>query len=91
MSEALVQLMPMLFLGGLIAGWTAEAVARAEGYGLIFDMMLGLAGSALAGAGVWLIVVRDAGMISMLLFGCVGGALAIVAQRTLWPSARVAT
>lgn len=91
MSETLVQMMPMLVLGGLIAGWLAEAVSRAGGYGFVPDTVLGLVGSVLAGAVVWLVVSRDAGMTTMLLVGCVGAAVAIVAQRGLWRSARRAT
>jgi uncharacterized membrane protein YeaQ/YmgE (transglycosylase-associated protein family) len=54
-------------------------------------MVLGLAGSLLAGAFLWLVVWRDAGMATMLLLGCVGAALAIFAQRGIWPSTRVAS
>ena len=91
MSEYLVQMLPMLLLGGLISGWLTEALSRAGGYGLIPDMVLGLAGSVIMGAAMWLMVSRDAGMVTMLLVGCAGAALAIVAQRGLWPSTRLAT
>jgi len=91
MSEYLVQMLPMLLLGGLISGWLTEALSRAGGYGLIPDMVLGLAGSVIMGAAMWLMVSRDAGMVTMLLVGCAGAALAIVAQRGLWPSGRLAT
>ena len=91
MSEYLVQMLPMLLLGGLISGWLTEALSRAGGYGLIPDMVLGLAGSVIMGAAMWLVVSRDAGMVTMLLVGCAGAALAIVAQRGLWPSGRLAT
>ena len=91
MADSIVQMIPMLVLGGLIAGWLAEAVSRAWGYGFISDMFLGLAGSVIAGAFVWLVIWRDAGMTTMLLVGCVGAALAIFAQRGLWPSNRLAS
>ena len=91
MADSIVQMIPMLVLGGLIAGWLAEAVSRAWGYGFISDMILGLAGSGIAGAFVWLVIWRDAGMTTMLLVGCVGAALAIFAQRGLWPSSRLAS
>lgn len=91
MSEYLVQMLPMLLLGGLISGWLAEALSRAGGYGLIPDMVLGLAGSVIMGAAMWLVVSRDAGMLTMLLVGCAGAAVPIVAQRGLWPSARLGT
>jgi uncharacterized membrane protein YeaQ/YmgE (transglycosylase-associated protein family) len=91
MTETIVQMMPMLVLAGLIAGWVAEAVSSASGYGFISDMVLGLAGSLLAGAFVWLVIWPDAGMTTMLLMGCVGATVAIFAQRGIWPSTRVAS
>jgi len=91
MPEPLVQMLPMLLLGGLIIGWMAEATSRAGGYGLVPDMMVGLAGGTLAGAGVWTAVSHNGGMVTMLLIGCAGAALAIVGQRALWRSARLTT
>lgn len=91
MAEIIVQMAPMLVLGGLIVGWLAEAVSRPWGYGFIPDTVLGLTGSLLAGVFVWLVIWRDAGMTMMLLVGCIGAALAIVGQRGVWPSARAAT
>jgi len=88
MAEITVQMIPMLVLGGLVVGWLAEAVSRAWGYGFIYDMGLGLAGSLIAGAFVWLVIWRDAGMATMLVVGCVGATLAIFAQRGVWPSTR---
>jgi uncharacterized membrane protein YeaQ/YmgE (transglycosylase-associated protein family) len=69
----------------------AEAVSRAGGYGIIPDMALGLIGSVVGGTAVWVLVSSDAGMPGMFLIGCVGGALAIVAQRGLWRSIRLET
>jgi uncharacterized membrane protein YeaQ/YmgE (transglycosylase-associated protein family) len=86
MAETIVQMTPMLVLGGLIAAWLAEAVSRAWGYGFISDMVLGLAGSLIVGAFVWLLLWRDAGMATMLFVGCTGAALAIIAQRSVLPS-----
>jgi uncharacterized membrane protein YeaQ/YmgE (transglycosylase-associated protein family) len=83
MSETLVQMGPMLLLGGLIAGWSSEAMSRAGGYGLIPDMIIGLVGSLLAGAASWWIA-PDFGMTTTLLVGCAGAALCLVAQRGLW-------
>jgi uncharacterized membrane protein YeaQ/YmgE (transglycosylase-associated protein family) len=91
MADTVVQMTPMLVLGGLIAAWLAEASSRRRGYGFISDMVLGLAGSVIAGALVWLMMWRNAGMTTMLLIGCVGAALAIVAQRGVRPSTRVAS
>jgi uncharacterized membrane protein YeaQ/YmgE (transglycosylase-associated protein family) len=91
MAETIVQMTPMLILGGLIAGWLAEAASRASGFGFISDVVLGLVGSLIAGAFVWLVIWRDASMTTMLFVGCLGAALAIIGQRGVWPSARVAT
>jgi uncharacterized membrane protein YeaQ/YmgE (transglycosylase-associated protein family) len=91
MSEILVQTLPMLILGGLIAASLAEAIARAGGYGFIPDALLGLSGSMIAGAALWGLTSRDPAMTTMLLAGCAGAALAIVAQRGLWRSTRLAT
>lgn len=90
MLEHIAQMGPMLILAGLIAGWTAEAVSRAGGYGLIPDMVLGLIGSLLMG-GIASLVSREAGMLAMLVIGGAGGALAVVAQRSLWRSIRLGT
>ncbi len=91
MSEHIAQMGPMLILAGLMAGWVAEAVSRADGYGLILDMVLGLIGSVVVGATVWAVISSDAGMPATFLIGCGGAALAIVAQRRCWRSARPGT
>jgi uncharacterized membrane protein YeaQ/YmgE (transglycosylase-associated protein family) len=87
MSELLIQMVPMLLLAGLGVGWAAETASRAGGYGLLPDMVAGVLGSLLAGAGLWA-AGYDAGMVTVLLAGGVGAALAVVAQRTLWRAAR---
>lgn len=87
MFEHILQMGPMLVLAGLIAGWVAEAGARAGGYGFILDMLIGLIGSVVVGAIVWGLTSSDLGMLPMLLIGCGGAALAIAAQRRLWRSA----
>jgi uncharacterized membrane protein YeaQ/YmgE (transglycosylase-associated protein family) len=88
MLEHIAQMGPMLVLAGLMAGWTAEAVSRAGGYGLIPDMVLGLIGSVLVG-GIASAVSREAGMLGMFVIGGAGAALAVVAQRSLWRSIRL--
>lgn len=89
MFEHIFQMGPMLVLAGLMAGWVAEVVSRADGYGFIHDMVLGLIGSVVVGATVWVVISSEAGMLAMFLIGCGGAALAIVAQRRFWPSARL--
>jgi uncharacterized membrane protein YeaQ/YmgE (transglycosylase-associated protein family) len=91
MTEHIAQIGPMLILAGLGAGWIAETLSRAGGYGLITDMVVGLVGSVVGGAAVWVLVSTHAGMLGMFLIGCAGAALAIVAQRGLWRSLRLGT
>ena len=88
MIEHFAQMGPMLILAGLAAGWMAEAVSRARGYGLIPDMVLGLVGSIVGGGIVWLVISGDAGMVAMFSIGCAAAALMIIAQRSFWRSAR---
>jgi uncharacterized membrane protein YeaQ/YmgE (transglycosylase-associated protein family) len=91
MAEHVAQMGPMLILAGLAAGWLAEAVSRARGYGLIPDMVLGLVGSVAGGGIVWLVISSEAGMATMFLLGCGAAALMIIAQRSFWRSARLGT
>jgi uncharacterized membrane protein YeaQ/YmgE (transglycosylase-associated protein family) len=91
MIEHIAQMGPMLILAGLAAGWMAEAVSRARGYGLIPDMVLGLVGSVVGGGIVWFVISNEAGMVTMFLVGCAAATLMIVAQRSFWRSARLAT
>jgi uncharacterized membrane protein YeaQ/YmgE (transglycosylase-associated protein family) len=91
MAEHIAQMAPMLILAGLAAGWMAEAVSRARGYGLIPDMVLGLVGSVAGGGFVWLAMSSEAGMVTVFLIGCAAAALMITTQRSVWRSARLGT
>src|SRR6059036_3128128 len=91
MFEDVVQMGPMLVLAGLITGWVAEVVSRADGHGFIRDIVLGLVGSVVVGVTVWFRISSEAGMPAMFLIGCGGAALAILAQRRFWPSVRLGT
>ena len=84
MFEHIMQMGPMLVLAGLTAAWVAQAVSRAEHDEFIRDMILGLIGSVVAGATVWVAISIEAGMSGMFLIGCGGAAGVIVAQRILW-------
>ena len=90
MSEHIAQMLPMLILAGLVVGLIAEVVLRAGGRGLLPDLGVGLVGSVILGAIVWMALYDGGGMLGMLLIGGTGGALAIIAQRTLWRSPRLA-
>jgi uncharacterized membrane protein YeaQ/YmgE (transglycosylase-associated protein family) len=91
MTEHIAQMGPMLILAGLVTGWMAEVLSRAGGYGLMTDLVVGLAGSVVGGTMVWVLVSTDAGMPGMFLIGCAGAAVAIVGQRGLWRSPRLST
>jgi uncharacterized membrane protein YeaQ/YmgE (transglycosylase-associated protein family) len=83
-ADTVVQMGPMLILAGLTAAWMAETVSRASGYGFMWDLALALTGSILAGTAVWAALASPAGMPTMFVVGCVGAALLIVVQRSLW-------
>ncbi len=70
MFEHIVQMGPMLVLAGVMAGWVAEVVSRADGHGFIRDMVLGLVGSVVGAATVWVVISSEAGMLAMFLVGC---------------------
>ena len=91
MFEHIIQMGPMLVLAGLTAGWVAETFSRAEDYGFIHDSVLGLIGSVVVGAAIWVAIASEPGMLAMFLIGCGGATLAIVAQRTFWRSAQLGT
>ena len=90
MIEDIARVAPMLLLAGLMAGWMAEAVSRAGGYGLMRDLALGITGSLIGGVMAWGAISGPGGMVTMLLIGCGGAALLITAQRSFWRSARSA-
>ncbi|PYN01123.1 MAG: hypothetical protein DME08_02450 [Candidatus Rokuibacteriota bacterium] len=91
MLEHVLQMGPMLVLAGLVAGWVAEVVSRADGHGFIRDLAVGLVGSVVGGATLWVVVSSEAGMLVMFLIGCGGATLAILAQRRFWRSVRLGT
>lgn len=87
MFEHIIQMGPMLVIGGLAAGWVADTISRAAVYGFIHDMVFGLIGSVVVGVTVWLVISSEAGMFAMFAIGCGGAAVVIIAQRLLWRAA----
>jgi len=71
-------------LAGLIAGCLARLVLTVGGYGLVADLLLGLAGS-IVGSSIFhaLVQVPEAGRAALIGIAFVGAASMIVAQR-LW-------
>ncbi len=72
---------------GLLAGWLAGFVMTPGGYGLRWDIVLGVVGSIVGG---WIFlavgVAPEAGVVTMALVALVGAAIPIVAQRKIWPT-----
>jgi uncharacterized membrane protein YeaQ/YmgE (transglycosylase-associated protein family) len=91
MIEHIAQMGPMLILAGLVAGWMAEVLSRAGGYGLLVDMVVGVVASVVGGTMVWVLISTDAGMLEMFLIGSAGAVVAIAAQRGLWRSPALGT
>ena len=82
--EYAFQVGPMLLVGAFTVGLLAEAIWRPGGYGLLGDLMTGLGGGLAVGALAWLVNSARPGMVTMVVLGGVGGALAIFGQRLLW-------
>jgi uncharacterized membrane protein YeaQ/YmgE (transglycosylase-associated protein family) len=77
----------MLILVGVLAGWLAGYVLTRGGYGLRWDIILGLAGSAVGSWIFWALGVSPgAGLALVAGVAFVGAAIPIVAQRKIWPT-----
>jgi len=74
-------------LVGLIAGWLAGFMMKGGGYGLLWDLSLGLGGSLI---GSWIFqalgIAPGAGWSTMVVVASVGAAIVMVAQRKVWPA-----
>jgi uncharacterized membrane protein YeaQ/YmgE (transglycosylase-associated protein family) len=74
-------------LGGLLAGGLAGFVMKRGGYGLRVDIILGVAGSIVGSGIFWAFGgFLEAGVVVMTVVAFVGAAIAIVAQRKIWPT-----
>ena len=80
---------PIIVLGGVLAGWLAGFVMERGGYGLKWDIVLGLTGSAGVSWIFWALGASPgAGLAVLAVVAFVGAALPIVAQRQFWPKIR---
>jgi uncharacterized membrane protein YeaQ/YmgE (transglycosylase-associated protein family) len=79
-----VVMFPIVVLGGVRAGWLAGFVMERGGHGLKWDIVLGLAGSAMGSWIFWALGVYPGAGLAVVAF--VGGAIPIVAQRQIWPT-----
>jgi uncharacterized membrane protein YeaQ/YmgE (transglycosylase-associated protein family) len=79
-----------MFVVGLIAAWLAASYVKVGGYGLIWDMVLALVGSALAYGIVRAVgMAPDGGVFATMVVAFVGAAGLIGAQRRFWHGAAV--
>lgn len=78
-------------LVGVVAGMLAGMVAMRGGAGLKHDITLGLIGSIGAS---WVFgsvaMGPDSGVLAIVVVGALGAAVAIAAQRMIWPAERPA-
>lgn len=74
-------------LVGVLAGILAGFAMKRGGYGLRWDIILGVAGSIV---GSWIFLALgispEAGMVTMAVVAFVGAVIPIVAQRKTWPT-----
>jgi uncharacterized membrane protein YeaQ/YmgE (transglycosylase-associated protein family) len=76
-----------LMVVGLAVGGLTEFVMKDGGYGLVWNLILGLTGSSAANVLVWILGVSPgAGMLATGIVACFGSALVIVGQRKIWPA-----
>ena len=79
----------MFVFGGVLAGWLAGFVMERGGYGLKWDIVLGLTGSAVMSWIFWALGASPgAGLAVLAVVAFVGAVLPIVAQRQFWPKTR---
>jgi uncharacterized membrane protein YeaQ/YmgE (transglycosylase-associated protein family) len=69
---------------GLIAGWLAGQVMQGGGYGVVFDIILGLIGGVLGGwifglLGIW----EGGGMIGSIIVAFAGAVILVAITRVL--------
>jgi len=77
----------MMVLMGVLAGWLAGYLVARGGFGLRWDVILGLAGSAVGSWILWAAGVSPAaGLAAAAVVAFVGAATAIVAQRRIYPA-----
>jgi uncharacterized membrane protein YeaQ/YmgE (transglycosylase-associated protein family) len=73
---------------GLLAGWLAGFVMKDGGYGLIWDLALGLVGSVVGG---WIFralsVSAGGSLIPTVFIAFAGAVIVLIAQRKAWAHA----
>jgi uncharacterized membrane protein YeaQ/YmgE (transglycosylase-associated protein family) len=70
---------------GLIAGWLAGVAMRGGGYGIVWDVILGLIGAFIGGLLFSLFVVGDVGFWGSIAVAFVGACILIAIARAVAP------
>jgi uncharacterized membrane protein YeaQ/YmgE (transglycosylase-associated protein family) len=73
---------------GLIAGWLAGVVMKGGGYGILWDLIIGLVGALIGGFVFGLLVQGDAGFWGSILVAFLGACILIAIVRALSPGRR---
>lgn len=73
-----------IILVGLIAGWATGKIMKGSGYGVLMDIVIGIAG-AFVGSRVlgWLGIYSSGGLIPSILVAIVGAVLLVALVRML--------
>jgi uncharacterized membrane protein YeaQ/YmgE (transglycosylase-associated protein family) len=73
-----------IILVGLIAGWATGKIMKGAGYGVIVDILLGIAGAIF---GSWVLrvlgIYTSGGLVPTILVAILGGVLLVVIVRAL--------
>jgi uncharacterized membrane protein YeaQ/YmgE (transglycosylase-associated protein family) len=71
---------------GLIAGWLAGLAMRGGGYGIIWDLILGLVGALIGGFVFGLFVTGDVGFWGSIGIAFIGACILVAIGRALTPT-----
>jgi len=68
---------------GILAGYLAGRILRGRGYGVLIDMLLGIAGSILGGMIFGMLGLYSSGLVGQLVVATAGAVLLIYIVRSL--------
>lgn len=72
-----------LVVVGLIAGWAAGKIMKGSGYGVVIDILLGIAGAIVGGVLLGLLGIHGEGIIGSILVAIAGAVFLIWLSRKL--------
>lgn len=68
---------------GILAGYLAGRIMRGKGYGVLMDLLLGIAGSILGGIVFGLLGLHSSGLVGQLVIATAGAVLVIYIVRRI--------